>query len=140
MLLKFNAEYQTKVMMKMVEDLTYKIIQCAMLVHRSLGNGFQEVIYQRALAIEFKINGLLSQREIEQDIFYASTKIGTRRVDFIVEDDIIVEIKALISLENVHLAQTKNYLKAFNKPTGLLINFGSTSLQFKKIFNSKGAP
>ena len=111
-----------------------------MLVHRSLGNGFQEVIYQRALAIEFKINGLLSQREIEQDIFYASTKIGTRRVDFIVENDIIVEIKALISLENVHLAQTKNYLKAFNKPTGLLINFGATSLQFKKIFNSKGAP
>jgi GxxExxY protein len=111
-----------------------------MLVHRSLGNGFQEVIYQRALAIEFKINGLLSQREIEQDIFYASTKIGTRRVDFIVENDIIVEIKALISLENVHLAQTKNYLKAFNKPTGLLINFGATSLQFKKIFNSKGTP
>jgi len=75
-----------------------------MLVHRSLGNGFQEVIYQRALAIEFIINGLLSQREIEQDIFYKSTKIGTRRVDFIVENDIIVEIKALISLENVHLA------------------------------------
>ena len=127
-------------MTKTVEDLTYRIIQCAMLVHRSLGNGFQEVIYQRALAIEFKINGLLSQREIEQDIFYKSTKIGTRRVDFIVENDIIVEIKALISLENVHLAQTKNYLKAFNKPTGLLINFGAQSLQFKKIFNSKGTP
>ena len=127
-------------MTKTVEDLTYRIIQCAMLVHRSLGNGFQEVIYQRALAIEFKINGLLSQREIEQDIFYKSTKIGTRRVDFIVENDIIVEIKALISLENVHLAQTKNYLNAFNKPTGLLINFGTTSLQFKKIFNSKCTP
>jgi GxxExxY protein len=124
-------------MTKTVEDLTYRIIQCAMLVHRSLGNGFQEVIYQRALAIEFKKNGLLSQREIEQDIFYASTKIGTRRVDFIVENDIIVEIKALISLENVHLAQTKNYLNAFNKPIGLLINFGAQSLQFKKIFNSK---
>lgn len=127
-------------MTKTVEDLTYRIIQCAMLVHRSLGNGFQEVIYQRALAIEFKINGLLSQREIEQDIFYKSTKIGTRRVDFIVENDIIVEIKALISLENVHLAQTKNYLNAFNKPTGLLINFGAPSLQFKKIFNSKCTP
>ena len=111
-----------------------------MLVHRSLGNGFQEVIYQRALAIEFKINGLLSQREIEQDIFYKSTKIGTRRVDFIVENDIIVEIKALISLENVHIAQTKNYLNAFNKPIGLLINFGDQSLQFKKIFNSKCTP
>ena len=126
--------------MEALDDLTYKIIKCAMLVHNNLGNGFQEVIYQRALAIEFKINGLLSQREIEQDIFYASTKIGTRRVDFIVENDIIVEIKALISLENVHSAQTKNYLKAFNKPTGLLINFGAQSLQFKKIFNSKCTP
>ena len=127
-------------MTKTVEDFTDRIIQCAMLVHRGLGNGFQEVIYQRALAIEFKINGLLSQREIEQDIFYKSTKIGTRRVDFIVENDIIVEIKALISLENVHLAQTKNYLNAFNKPIGLLINFGDQSLQFKKIFNSKCTP
>jgi len=108
-----------------------------MLVHNNLGNGFQEVIYQRALAIEFYKNGLLSQREIGQEIFYASIKIGTRRVDFIVENEIIVEIKALISLEKVHLAQTKNYLKAFNKPTGLLINFGAPSLQFKKIFNSK---
>ena len=126
--------------MEALDDLTYKIIKCAMLVHNNLGNGFQEVIYQRALAIEFYKNDLLFRREIEQDIFYASTKIGTRRVDFIVENDIIVEIKALISLENVHLAQTKNYLNAFNKPTGLLINFGAPSLQFKKIFNSKGTP
>jgi GxxExxY protein len=126
--------------MEALDDLTYKIIKCAMLVHNNLGNGFQEVIYQRALAIEFYKNGLLSRREIEQDIFYASTKIGTRRVDFIVENEIIVEIKALISIEKVHLAQTKNYLKAFNKPTGLLINFGAPSLQFKKIFNSKGTP
>jgi GxxExxY protein len=126
--------------MEALDDLTYKIIKCAMLVHNNLGNGFQEVIYQRALAIEFYKNGLLSRREIEQDIFYASTKIGTRRVDFIVENEIIVEIKALISIEKVHLAQTKNYLKAFNKPTGLLINFGAPSLQFKKIYNSKGTP
>jgi GxxExxY protein len=126
--------------MEALDDLTYKIIKCAMLVHNNLGNGFQEVIYQRALAIEFYKNGLLSQREIGQEIFYASIKIGTRRVDFIVENEIIVEIKALISLEKVHLAQTKNYLKAFNKPTGLLINFGAPSLQFKKIFNSKGTP
>jgi GxxExxY protein len=126
--------------MEALDDLTYKIIKCAMLVHNNLGNGFQEVIYQRALAIEFYKNGLLSQREIGQEIFYASIKIGTRRVDFIVENEIIVEIKALISLEKVHLAQTKNYLKAFNKPTGLLINFGAPSLQFKKIFNSKSTP
>jgi GxxExxY protein len=123
--------------MEALDDLTYKIIKCAMLVHRSLGNGFQEVIYQRALAIEFKINGLLSQREIEQDIFYKSTKIGTRRVDFIVENDIIVEIKALISLENVHLAQTKNYLNAFNKPTGLLINFGPQAFNLKRFLIPK---
>jgi GxxExxY protein len=126
--------------MEALDDLTYKIIKCAMLVHNNLGNGFQEVIYQRALAIEFYKNGLLSQREIGQEIFYASIKIGTRRVDFIVENEIIVEIKALISLEKVHLAQTKNYLKAFNKPTGLLINFGAPSLEFKKIFNSKSTP
>ncbi|MFZ4378097.1 MAG: GxxExxY protein [Saprospiraceae bacterium] len=126
--------------MEALDDLTYKIIKCAMLVHNNLGNGFQEVIYQRALAIEFYKNGLLSQREIGQEIFYASIKIGTRRVDFIVENEIIVEIKALISLEKVHLAQTKNYLKAFNKPTGLLINFGAPSLEFKKIFNSKSIP
>ena len=126
--------------MEALDDLTYKIIKCAMLVHNNLGNGFQEVIYQRALAIEFYKNGLLSRREIEQDIFYASTKIGTRRVDFIVENEIIVEIKALISIEKVHLAQTKNYLKAFNKPTGLLINFGAPSLEFKKIYNSQSTP
>jgi GxxExxY protein len=122
--------------METIDDLTYKIIKCAMMVHNRLGNGFQEVIYQRALFIEFSKNGLLSQREIGQEIFYNSTKIGTRRVDFIVEKDIIVEIKALISLEKVHLAQTKNYLKAFNKPIGLLINFGSPSLQFKKVYNN----
>lgn len=90
--------------MEALDDLTYKIIKCAMLVHNNLGNGFQEVIYQRALAIEFYKNGLLSQGEIGQEIFYASIKIGTRRVDFIVENEIIVEIKALISLEKVHLA------------------------------------
>lgn len=119
------------------DEITYKINGCAMKVHNTLGNGFQEVIYQRCLAIELKKAGLNFGREIEQDIFYDGIQVGTRRADFIVENDIIVELKALINLEDVHLAQAKNYLVAYDKPIGLLINFGATSLQFKKVFNPK---
>lgn len=119
------------------DSITYKINGCAMRVHNTLGNGFQEVIYQRCLAIELERAGLGFARELEQDIFYDGIHVGTRRADFIVENDIIVELKALINLENVHLAQAKNYLVAYDKPIGLLINFGSTSLQFKKVFNPK---
>lgn len=108
-----------------------------MKVHNTLGNGFQEVIYQRCLAIELEREGLGFAREIEQDIFYEGILVGTRRADFIVENDIVVELKALIHLEDVHLAQAKNYVVAYDKPIGLLINFGSNSLQFKKIFNPK---
>jgi GxxExxY protein len=123
--------------MKKYDDITYKINGCAMKVHNTLGNGFQEVIYQRCLAIELERVGLAFAREIEQDIFYDGILVGTRRADFIVENDIIVELKALINLEDVHLAQAKNYLIAYDKPIGLLINFGANSLQFKKIFNPK---
>jgi GxxExxY protein len=119
------------------DDITYKINGCAMKVHNELGNGFQEVIYQRCLAIELQNANLKFEREIEQDIFYKDIHVGTRRADFIVENDIIVELKAVINLEDVHLAQAKNYLVAYNKPIGLLINFGANSLQFKKIFNQK---
>ena len=119
------------------DDITYKINGCAMKVHNTLGNGFQEVIYQRCLAIELERAGLGFARELEQDIYYDDIHVGTRRADFMVEDDIIVELKALINLEDVHLAQAKNYLVAYNKPVGLLINFGAKSLQFKKIFNPK---
>lgn len=119
------------------DDITYKINGCAMKVHNTLGNGFQEVIYQRCLAIELQRSGLEFARELEQDIFYDGIHVGTRRADFIVENDIIVELKALINLEDVHLAQAKNYLVAYNKPIGLLINFGATSLQIKKVFNQK---
>jgi GxxExxY protein len=119
------------------EQLTYKIIGCAMKVHNELGNGFQEVIYQRCLAIEFEKEGLDFSREIEQTIYYDGIIVGTRRADFIVERKILLELKALINLEDVHLAQVKNYLIAYNFQTGLLINFGSDSLQFKKIFNQK---
>lgn len=120
-----------------LDEITYKINGCAMKVHRTLGNGFQEVIYQRCLAIEFEKANLNFGREIDQQIFYEGIEVGIRRADFVVEGNVIVELKAIINLEDVHLAQAKNYLVAYNFPIGLLINFGSTSLQFKKVFNSK---
>ena len=85
------------------EDLTRKIIGCAMEVHKRLGNGFQEVIYQRALAIEMKKDNLEFVREMEIPVFYRDIQIGTRRVDFFVAGNVMVELKALIKLEDVHL-------------------------------------
>ncbi|MCF6171837.1 MAG: GxxExxY protein [Bacteroidales bacterium] len=120
-----------------LDELTYKINGCAMKVHNTLGNGFQEVIYQRCLAIELKRAGISFAREQEHTIYYEGIDVGTRRADFVVEDAVIVELKALINLEDVHLAQAKNYVVAYDKPVGLLINFGSKSLQFKKIYNPK---
>jgi GxxExxY protein len=119
------------------DELTYKIIGCAMKVHNTLGNGFQEVIYQRCLAIELAKADLIFGREIEQTIFYEGVDVGTRRADFIVENKIIVELKAVINLEDVHLAQAKNYVVAYDFKNGLLINFGAASLQHKLIFNPK---
>ena len=119
------------------DELTYKIIGCAMRVHNELGNGFQEVIYQRCLAIEFNNESLNYEREKEQNIFYLGTNVGTRRADFVVENNVIVELKALINLEDVHLAQAKNYVVAYDFARGLLINFGAISLQYKLIFNPK---
>ena len=117
------------------EDLTHKIIGCAMKVHSTLGNGFQEVIYQRALAIEMQKNTLEFQREMEMSIFYDGIHIGTRRVDFFVENIIMLELKAVIKLEDVHLAQAMNYCQAYNLPIGLLINFGAKSMEFKRVYN-----
>ena len=117
------------------EELTHKIIGCAMKVHSTLGNGFQEVIYQRALAIEMENEGLGFEREMEMTIFYEGIDIGTRRVDFFVQENIMVELKALIKLEEVHLAQAMNYCQAYNLPIGLLINFGAKSLEFKRVYN-----
>ena len=117
------------------KDITEKIIGSSFEVHKFLGNGFQEVIYQRALAYEMRKTGLEFAREIEQDIFYKDLKepIGTRRADFVVEGKVLVELKAIIQLDDVHLAQTLNYLKAYKLEVGLLINFGSKSLTFKRI-------
>ena len=118
-------------------ELTGKIIGCAIEVHKFLGNGFQEVIYQRAMAIEMELQGLLFTREFDMPVFYKKWQIGTRRVDFLVEGKISVEIKAVIKLEPVHLAQAINYLEAYNLEIGQLINFGSMSLEFHRLQNKK---
>lgn len=117
------------------EDVTRRIIGAAMKVHSALGNGFQEVIYQRALEIELSYCDLEFEREKEMPIFYRNQQIGTRRVDFYVEDAVMVELKALVQLEDVHLAQAMNYLEAYHVPIGLLINFGGRSLEFKRVHN-----
>ena len=117
-------------------DLTRKIIGAAMQVHRVLGNGFQEVIYQRALAIEMPKWEIAFVREMDMPIFYDDQQIGTRRVDFLVEDKIIVELKALSKLEDIHLAQALNYLEAYQLEVGLLLNFGAKSLEFRRVAKS----
>ena len=123
--------------MKDINAITHKIIGCAMQVHNTLGNGFQEVIYQRSLAIEFDYQGLQFVREKEMNINYRGQSVGTRRVDFFVEDLVMVEIKAIEKLEDVHKAQAINYLEAYGVADGLLINFGGKSLDFKRVFNKK---
>jgi GxxExxY protein len=117
------------------KDTTEKIIGASFEVHKFLGNGFQEVIYQRALAWELSQAGLTYAREIEQEIFYKklAEPIGTRRADFIVEGKVLVELKAIIEIQDVHVAQVLNYLKAYRLEVGLLINFGSKSLNFKRL-------
>ena len=105
------------------DNLTYSIIGCAMKVHNTLGPGFQEVIYQRCLAIELERANLAFEREKEHTIYYEGIEVGTRRADFVIENKIVVEIKALVNLEDVHLAQAKNYVVAYDFPNGLLINF-----------------
>ncbi len=120
-----------------INELTHKIIGCAMKVHSYLGNGFQEVIYQRALAIEFRMAGINFEREKEMSILYYDELIGTRRVDFFVDERVMVELKAPEKIEEVHKAQAINYLEAYHIADGLLINFGALSLEFKRVFNKK---
>jgi GxxExxY protein len=121
-------------------ELTGKIIGCSMEVHKILGNGFQEVIYQRALAKEMLLQNLHFSREHEMPIFYKGDQIGTRRVDFLVESVISVEMKAVTKMEDVHLNQAINYLEAYNLEIGLLINFGAKSLEYKRLINPKFKP
>ncbi|MCH8558881.1 MAG: GxxExxY protein [Balneolia bacterium] len=117
------------------EAITHEIIGCAMKVHRQLGCGFQEVIYQRALNIEMKKKKLRFAKEMDMPVLYDGIEIGTRRVDFFVEKKIMVEIKAQVKLEKVHLAQAMNYCQMYNLPVGLLLNFGAQSLEFKRVYN-----
>ena len=121
-------------------DITRRIIAAAMKVHSTLGSGFQEVIYQRAMEIEMPYHELSSVREMEMPIFYRGIQIGTRRVDFFVEGLIMTELKAVSHLEDVHLAQALNYLEAYNMEVGLLINFGTKSLEWKRLYNKKFNP
>jgi GxxExxY protein len=119
------------------DNITREIIGCSMQVHSTLGNGFQEVIYQRALEIEMAHKGLSFEREKEMPVHYRAIQIGTRRADFFVGGLIMVELKAIIQLEDVHLTQAINYLEAYNMEIGLLVNFGSKSLTFKRLYNKK---
>lgn len=118
------------------QDLTHNIIGAAMEVHKHLGNGFQEVVYQRALSIELNLQGIAHEREKEMPLQYKGYNVGTRRVDFFIAEIIMVEIKAIINLEDVHLAQAMNYVEAYNMEIGLLLNFGAKSLQFKRVHNN----
>ena len=125
-------------MLKNEQDkITREIIGCAMEVHNILGNGFQEIVYQRALSVEMNLRNIEHQREFEMPLFYKGVDVGQRRVDFLIENEISVEIKAIVNLEDVHFAQAINYLEAYNLQTGVLINFGAKSLQFKRLFNKK---
>jgi GxxExxY protein len=119
------------------KEITGRVIGAAMQVHKVLGNGFQEVIYQRALEIEMPYFNLSFKREFTMPIFYRNKHIGTRRVDFLVEEVVSVELKAIILLSDAHLAQAINYLEAYNIEVGLLINFGSKSLEVKRLINTK---
>ena len=114
--------------------LTHKIIGCAMEVHNQMGNGFQEVVFQRALSIELKLNGIEHVRELEMPLEYKGYDIGKRRVDFFIEGKVMLEIKAVEKIEGVHKAQAINYCEAYNIKDGLLINFGAERLQYHRVF------
>ncbi|MDZ7807403.1 MAG: GxxExxY protein [Gracilimonas sp.] len=116
------------------ENLTHKVIGVAMKVHSEIGMGFQEVIYQRCLSKEFKKVNIPFVREFEMGIIYDGTQVGTRRVDFLIDEKVMVEIKAVSGLTDIHLAQAKNYLEAYELDSGLLINFGAPSLEFRRLF------
>lgn len=120
-----------------LSELTGKIIKCAIEVHNALGNGLPELVYQKALAIEFRCQNPQFEREFEMSLFYKGEFIGKRRVDFFVEGEVMVEIKAVLQLDDAHLAQAINYLEAYEKRVGLLINFGGRSLDFKRVTNKK---
>lgn len=119
-----------------LDGIAKRVIASAMTVHAALGNGFQEVIYQRAMDVEMPFHDLTFEREKELPIYYREQIIGTRRVDFFVEGLVMVELKAIVTLEDVHLAQAINYLEAYQMEIGLLLNFGAKRLEFKRVHNN----
>ena len=118
-------------------DISEKIIGSAMTVHRKMKAGYSELIYSRCLAIEFDKINLSYKKELELPIYYNDAVVGRRRVDFMVEEKIVVELKAIAELTDKELNQALNYLENHRQEIGLLINFGAKSLQFKRIINSK---
>lgn len=118
-------------------ELTAVIIGCAMKVHSKLGKGFPECIYQRALAIELSKVNIAFVREKEWPVYYDNELIGKRRVDFIVQEKVLIELKAIGNFEPANFNQIINYLEAFQLEIGLLINFGKDSLEFKRFTNNK---
>ena len=122
---------------KKYEPITEKIIGSAFEVHKHLGNGFQEVIYQRAMEIEMAGKNLSFKRDYEAPVFYKGNGVGLRRVYFLVEENILVELKAITEINEIHFAQVINYLEAFQLEIALLINFGEKSLRMKRFLNSR---
>ncbi|GGH05909.1 GxxExxY protein [Mucilaginibacter phyllosphaerae] len=120
-----------------INELTHKVIGSAMEVHNTIGNGFQEIVYQRALAVEMGLRGIMFEQEKDMYIHYKGEQVGCRRVDFFIADCLMLEIKALDKIEDVHKNQAINYLEVYNIADGLLINFGSNSLEFKRVYNKK---
>ena len=119
-----------------VNKLTETVIGCAMSVHRELGSGFPEIIYQRSLGVELSAARVQFQGEVHLPVFYKENPIGSRRVDFLVENQVLVELKATNELTPLHYAQVINYLKAYRLEVALLINFGETSLNFKRFVHN----
>jgi len=133
---EFNPSLsEFKVDIMKYEELTYDIISCAFRVHQELGNGFQEKIYHRAMNLEFMDKGMDAASEVSIPIYYKEKQIGFRKADFIVENKVMVELKAVLEYENAHLAQAFNYLTILNFDIGLLLNFGGKSLQYKRVYN-----
>jgi GxxExxY protein len=119
-------------------EITEGVIGCAMRVHQRMRNGYPELIYHNCLIIEFKKAGILFQSEVELPIFYEDIEVGKRRIDFLIESKVVLEIKAITELTDAHLAQGLNYLEGLNLEIGLLINFGGKSLEIKRLINNKG--
>jgi GxxExxY protein len=120
-----------------INELTHRVIGCAMEVHNNIGNGFQEIIYQRSLAIEFSLKGITFEQEKEMYVLYKGEQVGCGRVDFFIENCLMLEIKAIDKIEDIHKNQAINYLEVYNIADGVLINFGSSSLEFKRVYNKK---